>query len=72
MAPCQRLGAASEPAGLQYAMDYAREGDVLVVWRLDHFGRSLKDLIAKVETLEDKGVQFKSLKENLDTISSAG
>jgi DNA invertase Pin-like site-specific DNA recombinase len=43
-----------------------------VVWRLDRFGRSLKDLISKVETLGEKGVQFKSLKENLDTTSSAG
>ena len=65
-------GATAEREGLQDAMDYARDGDVLVVWRLDRFGRSLKDLIAKVETLKDKGVQFKSLKENLDTTSSAG
>ncbi|PEN04699.1 DNA invertase [Longimonas halophila] len=75
---CQRVytdelsGATAERPGLQEAMDYAREGDVLVVWRLDRFGRSLKDLISKVETLKEKGVQFKSLKENLDTTSSAG
>ena len=75
---CERIytdelsGATAERPGLHDAMDYAREGDVLVVWRLDRFGRSLKDLISKVETLKDKGVQFKSLKENLDTTSSAG
>jgi DNA invertase Pin-like site-specific DNA recombinase len=75
---CERIytdelsGATAERPGLEEAMDYAREGDVLVVWRLDRFGRSLKDLIAKVETLKEKGVQFKSLKENLDTTSSAG
>jgi DNA invertase Pin-like site-specific DNA recombinase len=75
---CERVftdrlsGATAERPGLEEAMDYAREGDVLVVWRLDRFGRSLKDLIAKVETLKEKGVQFKSLKENLDTTSSAG
>ena len=68
----QLSGATAERPGLQDAMDYARNGDVLVVWRLDRFGRSLKDLIAKVETLKDKGVEFKSLKENLDTTSSAG
>ena len=68
----QLSGATAERPGLQDAMDYVRDGDVLVVWRLDRFGRSLKDLIAKVETLKDKGVQFKSLKENLDTTSSAG
>jgi DNA invertase Pin-like site-specific DNA recombinase len=75
---CERVftdrlsGATAERPGLQQAMDFVREGDVLVVWRLDRFGRSLKDLIAKVETLKEKGVQFKSLKENLDTTSSAG
>ena len=75
---CERVftdelsGATAERPGLHKAMDFAREGDVLVVWRLDRFGRSLKDLISKVETLKDKGVQFKSLKENLDTTSSAG
>jgi DNA invertase Pin-like site-specific DNA recombinase len=75
---CERVftdrlsGATAERPGLHDAIGYAREGDVLVVWRLDRFGRSLKDLIAKVETLKEKGVQFKSLKENLDTTSSAG
>ena len=75
---CERVftdelsGATAERPGLADAMDFAREGDVLVVWRLDRFGRSLKDLISKVETLKEKGVQFKSLKENLDTTSSAG
>jgi DNA invertase Pin-like site-specific DNA recombinase len=75
---CERVftdrlsGATAERPGLQQAMDFAREGDVLIVWRLDRFGRSLKDLIAKVEALKEKGVQFKSLKENLGTTSSAG
>ena len=75
---CERVftdelsGATAERPGLHKAMDFARESDVLVVWRLDRFGRSLKDLISKVETLKEKGVQFKSLKENLDTTSSAG
>ena len=65
-------GATAERPGLKKRWSYTRDGDVLVVWRLDRFGRSLKDLIAKVETLKEKGVQFKSLKENLDTTSSAG
>ena len=57
---CERVftdrlsGATAGRPGLQQAMDYAREGDVLVVWRLDRFGRSLKDLIAKVETLKER------------------
>jgi DNA invertase Pin-like site-specific DNA recombinase len=65
-------GAKSDRPGLQEAIDYVRPGDTLVVWRLDRFGRSLKDLVTKVERLREKDVGFKSLKENIDTTSSAG
>jgi DNA invertase Pin-like site-specific DNA recombinase len=65
-------GATSDRPGLQEAIDYVRPGDTLIVWRLDRFGRSLKDLVTKVERLRDKDVGFKSLKENIDTTSSAG
>ena len=50
----------------------ARAGDLLVVWRLDRLGRSLKDLIALAEGLDKRGVGLKSLKEALDTTSSGG
>jgi DNA invertase Pin-like site-specific DNA recombinase len=65
-------GATSDRPGLQEAIDYVRPGDTLIVWRLDRFGRSLKDLVTKVERLREKDVGFKSLKENIDTTSSAG
>ena len=52
---------------LAEAMDYAREGDVIAVWRLDRFGRSLKDLISKVGDLRERGVGFRSLTEAVDT-----
>ena len=48
------------------------DGDTLVVWRLDRFGRSLKDLVGKMETLEEKGVGFKSLTEGIDTTTAQG
>ncbi len=51
---------------------YLREGDVLVVWRLDRLGRSLKHLITVVSDLEDRGVGFRSLSESIDTTTSAG
>lgn len=54
------------------ALDYCREGDVLVVWRLDRLARSLKDLIGKVEELEERGVEFMSLTESLDTTTPGG
>lgn len=54
------------------AFDYCREGDVLVVWRLDRLGRSIKELIELVNELEGRGVGFRSLRESLDTTSPGG
>ena len=65
-------GAKAARPGLTLAVEVLREGDTLVVWRLDRLGRSLKDLIALVETLEAKGIGLKSLKENIDTTSGGG
>ena len=48
------------------------EGDTLVVWRLDRFGRSLKDLISKIEALDERGVEFASLTEGIDTTTAQG
>ncbi len=53
-------------------MDSLREGDVLVVWRLDRLGRSLGNLLELVAQLEDKKVGFRSLQESMDTSSSGG
>ena len=53
-------------------MDSLREGDVLVVWRLDRLGRSLRNLLELVAQLEDKRVGFRSLQESMDTSSSGG
>jgi DNA invertase Pin-like site-specific DNA recombinase len=53
-------------------MDSLREGDKLGVWRLDRFGRSLKDLVSKMEELEDRGVDFVSLTEGIDTRTAQG
>lgn len=65
-------GSKSERPGLQKAMDYLREGDVLAVWKLDRLGRSLKDLIEKVEALSGRACEFKSLQEGIDTTTSTG
>lgn len=67
-----KSGAKSDRPGLMEAFDYAREGDSIVVWRLDRLGRSLKDLIELVNRLESKGVGLKSLHESIDTTSSSG
>lgn len=49
-----------------------RAGDTLVVWRLDRFGRSMRDLIDKVEMLRALDVDFESLEERIDTTSASG
>lgn len=53
-------------------LDILRPGDVLVIWKLDRLGRSLKELIATVQMLEARGVEIKSLKENIDTGTATG
>ena len=51
---------------------FARKGDVVVVWKLDRFGRSLRDLIDVVNSLQDRGVGLRSLQEAIDTTTPAG
>ena len=53
-------------------LDLARPGDVIVVWRLDRLGRSLKELIETVTDLAARGIELKSLKENIDTTTPTG
>ncbi|EOA3786274.1 recombinase family protein [Vibrio vulnificus] len=68
----QLSGAKVERPGLHQALQYARAGDTIVVWRLDRLSRSLKDLIEMVTLLESKGIGLKSLQEAIDTSSSSG
>jgi DNA invertase Pin-like site-specific DNA recombinase len=65
-------GAKAERKGLDEALDYVRKGDTLVVWRLDRLGRSLPHLITTLTGLEERGIGFKSLTENIDTTTSGG
>jgi DNA invertase Pin-like site-specific DNA recombinase len=65
-------GARADRPGLQKALDYAREGDVLIVWKLDRLGRSLPHLIETVTTLEKRGVGFRTVTEAIDTTTSGG
>jgi DNA invertase Pin-like site-specific DNA recombinase len=65
-------GAKTERKGLDEALSYVRTGDTLVVWRLDRLGRSLPHLISTMTALEERGIGFKSLTENIDTTTSGG
>src|SRR5947199_6798230 len=65
-------GAKAERTGLHEALEYVREGDILVVWRLDRLGRSLKHLIETITKLNNRKIGFKSIQENIDTTTSGG
>jgi DNA invertase Pin-like site-specific DNA recombinase len=65
-------GAKQERKGLEEAIAFLREGDILVVWRLDRLGRSLKDLIERLTDLHSRNIGFKSLTESIDTTTSGG
>ena len=65
-------GANTERPELAAALAFLRKGDVLVVWRLDRLGRSLKHLVTVVEDLQEQGVGFRSLHESIDTTTPAG
>ena len=65
-------GVKEERAGLKDALSHLRKGDKLIVWKLDRLGRSLKHLITTIEDLNDQGIGFQSLQENIDTTTSGG
>ncbi len=58
--------------GLTKMLRTLRRGDTLMVWRLDRLGRSLFELLKLIRDLNKRGVEFRSLSENLDTSTSAG
>jgi DNA invertase Pin-like site-specific DNA recombinase len=65
-------GSLVERPGLAEVISFARSGDTIVVWRLDRLGRSLRHLIDTVATLDERGIHFRSLQEQLDTSTSGG
>jgi DNA invertase Pin-like site-specific DNA recombinase len=65
-------GTLRERPELSQCLRMLRQGDVLIVWKLDRLARSLKDLVEIVQDLQDRGIGFKSLTESIDTTSSGG
>lgn len=57
---------------LETCLKVLRKGDTLVAWRLDRLGRSLKDLVEIVHALDERGIGFQSLTENIDTTNPGG
>lgn len=78
-AGCERIftdhgvsGAKASRPQLDAALAYLREGDQLVVWKLDRLGRSVSHLVHVIEALRERGVQFVSLTEGFDTTTAQG
>src|SRR5690349_7947467 len=68
----QMSGAVADRPALHDALEFARSGDTLIVWKLDRLARSMKQLIETVETLRLRGIGFRSLTEALDTTTAQG
>lgn len=77
-AGCERIyqekcsGKLRQRPELERMIDALREGDIVVVQRLDRLGRSLKDLIELLDGFKKQGVQFISLNESIDTTTAVG
>ncbi|MFW0767210.1 recombinase family protein [Trabulsiella odontotermitis] len=65
-------GKTSERPGLKKLMRALSEGDTLVVWKLDRLGRSMRHLVVLVEELRERGINFRSLTDSIDTSSPMG
>ena len=65
-------GARTDRPELRRCLEYLREGDVLITWKLDRLARSLKQLADIVHDLGERQVGFRCLTQNIDTTSSSG
>jgi DNA invertase Pin-like site-specific DNA recombinase len=65
-------GAKADRAGLAEALSHARAGDVMVVWKLDRLGRTMKGLVDLAAELAGRGIAFRSLTDGIDTSGTAG
>ncbi len=68
----KKSGKNSERPELKKMLQTVREGDVLVIWKMDHLGRSLKDLVQLVGQLQEKKVDFVSLQDSINTSTPQG
>jgi DNA invertase Pin-like site-specific DNA recombinase len=77
-AGCDRIftdtisGTRDDRPGLATLLDYARDGDTVVVATLDRLGRSLAGIVRTVETLRERGVMLRSLREGIDYSTPVG
>ena len=63
---------AIERPGMKRLLDYAEDGDTVVVWRIDRLGRSLLDVLNTVNLLRERDVKIKSVSDGIDPETSSG
>lgn len=77
-AGCQKIfedklsGTRVDRPGLMKALEISRAGDILIVWKLDRLGRSVKQLVDLINELHKKDIQFKSLTDSINTSTPSG
>ena len=77
-AGCDRIltdvasGARAYRPELDHMLDLLREGDTVVVWKLDRLGRSMRNLVDLMATFDERGVRLRSLTESMDTSTPGG
>ena len=65
-------GARDDRPGLTALMEYIREGDTVVVWKLDRLGRNTLNILETVKALTDRGVTLVSVTDGIDSSTAAG
>lgn len=65
-------GAGDDRPGLAAALSHCRQGDVLIVYKLDRLGRTMRGLVEFAEELRHRGVEFCSLSDGIDTTTTIG
>lgn len=68
----EKVSGVGDRTELKTALEFLRDGDCLVVYKLDRLGRNMKDLLATIEQLQQQNVSLVSLRDNIDTSSTTG
>lgn len=68
----EKQSAVKERPELERMLSILRSGDIVIVWKLDRLGRSLRHLVDLIEIFKTKGVEFISLNDNIDTTTPQG
>ena len=69
---CEKISGVKKRPELEHCLSLLREGDVLVVYKLDRLARSLSEIVRICSELESKNIRIRSVKDNIDTTDYMG